>query len=416
VLWLIKRCLERSEKVVFFDAENGKRIVSERLAALGTSTKRLDELLHYYPFPNLTLDPSHVDSYKALLGEVEPELVIFDSLVNFLGSAGLEENSNDDIVKWATRYTRPAREMGVTVVVLDHVPHEGPHARGASRKKDEVDVMWALKAPQPFDRDTVGRIVLSREKDREGWLGERIGFSVGGTANGFVFRHSEGTIEEPDATDGLTNSARKALDILRADFRDAGATAEQWRKATGQATSTFYRSQEALLAGGLVEKRSKRYFPTSTRGDGSNRSEENPTDKPDKGVLPLLPKHSHGSNGSEAEVTPITPTPLEGGSNGSTAGGGRDFASGAPSESQRQGTEEKGGSASATRPANISLAAGGSASGLAEGGNDVAELGVPDEAKHRIRRLVREGWSEYAARAEVLAKDHPLDCECEVCA
>ena len=32
-----------------------------------------------------------------------------------------------------------------------------------------------------------------------------------------------------------------------------------------------------------------------------------------------------------------------------------------------------------------------------------------------IRRLVRSGFSESAARAEVLAKDHPLDCECAVC-
>ena len=37
------------------------------------------------------------------------------------------------------------------------------------------------------------------------------------------------------------------------------------------------------------------------------------------------------------------------------------------------------------------------------------------EQLREIRRLVRSGFSEGAARAEVLAKDHPLDCECEVC-
>ena len=39
---------------------------------------------------------------------------------------------------------------------------EGDHARGASRKRDEADVMWALRCPIPFDRDTVGRLVLGR--------------------------------------------------------------------------------------------------------------------------------------------------------------------------------------------------------------------------------------------------------------
>jgi KaiC/GvpD/RAD55 family RecA-like ATPase len=29
MLWVVKRCLERGEKVVLFDAENGQRIISE---------------------------------------------------------------------------------------------------------------------------------------------------------------------------------------------------------------------------------------------------------------------------------------------------------------------------------------------------------------------------------------------------
>lgn len=35
--------------------------------------------------------------------------------------------------------------------------------------------------------------------------------------------------------------------------------------------------------------------------------------------------------------------------------------------------------------------------------------------QREIDQLMKKGFSEYAARAEVLAKDHPLDCECEVC-
>jgi hypothetical protein len=37
------------------------------------------------------------------------------------------------------------------------------------------------------------------------------------------------------------------------------------------------------------------------------------------------------------------------------------------------------------------------------------------EQAERIRHLVKDGMSETWARRTVLANDHPLDCECEVC-
>jgi hypothetical protein len=40
---------------------------------------------------------------------------------------------------------------------------------------------------------------------------------------------------------------------------------------------------------------------------------------------------------------------------------------------------------------------------------------LADDQAHRIQELRGRGFSEYAARVEVLAKDHLLDCECEVC-
>ena len=90
-----------------------------------------------------------------------------------------------------------------------------------------------------------------------------------------------------------------------------------------------------------------------------------------------------------------------------------DFAPSRIGENTSNGTEDKSARAGATGPANPSLADGGSAPGSADGGDDV---GGRARAEDRIRRLTRDGWSLYAARAEVLAKDHPLGCECEVCA
>ncbi len=50
----------------------------------------------------------------------------------------------------------------------------------------------------------------------------------------------------------------------------------------------------------------------------------------------------------------------------------------------------------------------------------VAELkarrtGLSSEDERRVRELVRKGFSERSARQEIAAKDHPIDCECEVC-
>ena len=42
--------------------------------------------------------------------------------------------------------------------------------------------------------------------------------------------------------------------------------------------------------------------------------------------------------------------------------------------------------------------------------------GASSEAQQReIEKLIKSGFSEYAARVQVLAADHPLDCDCEVC-
>jgi hypothetical protein len=258
MLWLVKQCVERGEPVIFLDMENGPRIVSERLATLGVDTTRIDELMYYLPSPNLTMAPEDTDSYVALLEEVRPALVVFDSWINFLAGAGMDENTSNDIARWSVAYTHPARSRGATVVLLDYVPHDGSHARGSTRKKDEVDVMLSLKNPKPFDRENVGEIVLRCEKDREAYLSKSVCFSVGGGEHGFVFEQSAETNDEPDE-DNLTSNQQKALETL-GSFGDKEVRYKEWREASGLAGSTFDRARDALLKRGLVRKADNKYF------------------------------------------------------------------------------------------------------------------------------------------------------------
>jgi hypothetical protein len=281
-LWLAARQVARGERVIYFDTENGPRVVAERLGALRVDTSELDELFFYLPSPNLALTAERSAAYAALLDTVTPALIVFDSWITFLATAGLDENSAVDIASWAINYAHPARDRGVTVVLLDHVPHAGNHSRGSTRKKDEVDVQYRLSRVKPFDRNTVGEIVLHREKDREAWLPPSARFIVGGDGTAFVFSRAD-SAGEPESTDELVGKRRSAFEVL-CSFGDEGAGFNQWHRAAGVSRSTLSISAKELVRMGLVRKGDdKKYRAVDCRDgkgpDGSAnhyRTEPNP--------------------------------------------------------------------------------------------------------------------------------------------
>lgn len=243
MLWLIKRRVERAERVLLLDSENGKRIISERLVDMGVAVEAVDEYLFYLSSPSLTL--ADAADYAALLDELKPALVVFDSLISFLAGAGCEENSATDVATWAVAFCHPARQREVAVLLLDHVPHDGAHARGSTRKRDEADVIWKLHKTQDFDRERVGEIVLFREKDREAWLPPSVKFSVGGAQGGFLFERSEGTVEEPTAAANLSALHEKVYVLLKAKGRE-GATWGELKRGFEGSTGTLSNALKKL--------------------------------------------------------------------------------------------------------------------------------------------------------------------------
>jgi len=262
--YLAKHRIEAGENVLIWDKENGPEIYGERLEALGCNPETIDRHLFYHGEPNLRLDDDVLEAYTMRLAEVDPVLVIYDSARGFLTSAGLEENSNDDLDKWYEGILKPVRNRKCAATVLDHDPKDGNTARGAGRKKDLCDVMWAVKCPYPFDESKVGMVRLVLEKGRRGGLPPSVTFSVGGGENGFIFERSEGTIELEDE-DGLTDSQRKALEALE-NLGTFGATWKQWWDASEMAKTTFTDARSELENRGLVEKQNDRYFVTRGRG------------------------------------------------------------------------------------------------------------------------------------------------------
>ncbi len=300
-LWLIKSAIERGERVILFDCENGKRIVSERLQELDIDTTRLDELLLYIPYPNLALTVETTRAYHELLDDFQPHLIVFDSWINFLSVAGLSENENTDVSTWATSYTHPARKRGVTTALLDHVPHEGNRHRGATRKKDEADVQWSLSNPQPFDRSRVGEIVLFREKDREGWLPPSVKFSIGGTADGFILERSAGTLDVGLTTETMAPSRRKVYTHCK-EKGDEGATWKELLQLLDGSKSTLSRTITELTQWNLIYKRANRYYahhPVEPESPTNKRYTEGSTRFHNGSTEPMEPDTTRqGSTGS----------------------------------------------------------------------------------------------------------------------
>jgi hypothetical protein len=318
VLWLITRCLSRGQKVLYLDAENGPRIISERLGQMGVSTEEIREYLYYLPFPTLDMSKNGHKNYMALIEKTEPVLVVFDSWIKFLSSAGLEENDNDHIAKWAAHFLQPIRNADITSAVLDHVPHDGTRSRGASRKRDEVDVQYALIKTKHFDRANVGEIHLRLEKDREGWLPQSSTFSIGGSENGFVFSQSSGTIDGPGEI-VVKGMERIAFDALVHNFGSGGARHNEWLKTCvpkAMGESSFKRAKNDLIRVHLVRREDTpngpKYYPKSgprgSKGDGPDFSPQI-WEIPDR--VQEGPNRVHGPDGNEEG--PQGPHPLGGG-------------------------------------------------------------------------------------------------------
>ena len=328
-IWFAARQIKQGRRVLYMDAENGARIFTERLKAMGCKTEDISKYLSYLPFPTLDMSAAGIANYSALIEHTNPALVIFDSWIKFLSSAGLAENENDDIARWAASFLQPIRNADITSVVLDHVPHEGNRSRGASRKRDEVDVQYSLIKTQKFDRATVGEIRLKLEKDREGWLPEFTTFSIGGGKDGFVFERSSGTVAGPGQII-LKSREKEAFEILAGEFGEAGARHNEWLKACerkGISRTTFRRARDELIRGQAVRREEDTsgplYFPalvpTGARGGGPDFSpyitvipdrgqqgphrghepdgtKEGPQGPPSLESGPLAPAHEPGAN------------------------------------------------------------------------------------------------------------------------
>ncbi len=426
-LYAAREVIRKGLPVLCFDAENGPGPIAERLADMGATPEELDEFLHYYSSPEISLGADALEDLRATVEEVRPALVVFDSLADYLALAGLEENAAGDVTRWILAVAQPLKEAGAAVLLLDHVAksadNRGRYARGSGAKLAKCDVVWSLSQTLPFDRERVGEIRLTLRKDREAFMPRRATFAVGGTPDGLMFKRADGVNETADPSDGLTESQRIALEALRRVAGEEGATYSQWRAEANLADTTFDRARDGLVKAGLVMRAGQRYHainpepPLYPHGGGAGAGGAGVGDNP------------HGGGGGESgfsEPNPPTPTNPHTTPTGVSGGGAKTATPNNPRAPYRGGGS--GGKAGGA-VVELSVEEVGAELRRADSGPARAlKHYLAEPSRGRLEQLARAvlyvvgrdpaTWYSVAGVVEEAAADpayHPLNCECSEC-
>lgn len=218
-----------------------------------------------------------VMKHLATVGGAPFDLVVIDTMARVMG--GADENAAPDIADLMRNVTAVQRATGAHVMIVHHSGKDtGKGARGHSSLRAAVDTEIELT------RDETGLISAQLTKQRDGPTGYRFDYvlrqvELGRDQDGDPVTTCvvEAVARANMGRTGLSDSQRRALDILEALIGDGGeivrkpqlpgapcVPVERWRQAClddgGLSTSdnrdtqakAFRRAREDLVAAGLV--------------------------------------------------------------------------------------------------------------------------------------------------------------------
>jgi hypothetical protein len=153
--------------VLWIDKEMGRALFFDRLLnTLGVPGDLLINHFIYAEYPSLDLSEESKTMWRTLIEARKPTLLVTDAQTEVLADAALNENSGTDIARWANAYLNPALRAGGTTLMIDHTGHdEQGRARGSGQKGNAAKVELGFNKLQPFDRETVGLIEITRTKN-----------------------------------------------------------------------------------------------------------------------------------------------------------------------------------------------------------------------------------------------------------
>jgi len=282
LLYLILTVLRQGKRVMFFDEEIGTNETAERLEAMGATTDDLNRLF-YFPFALI----NSLDKMAALILEgIQQEDITFvglDSISKALAAGGLDENSNSDCTKFMRAWVTPAsHQYGATVVYLDHIPKvedDGSYSRGASSKLADTDIQWHIKATVAPTRFSMGRLVLTKKKDRTATVPSTVRYVAGGDGSGAINIGLEAS--DFVAPVRVSKKDEKYVAALYGES-NSGMTFAEWEKGTGAKYTTFTDARRRLVNSGAVVQEDERYFVSESGAKGYDCA---PLDKSEGGPV-----------------------------------------------------------------------------------------------------------------------------------
>jgi hypothetical protein len=111
--------------------------------------------------------------FQRLMEEIQPKLVVIDSLIGCSGGRAFDENKSDFATPlyWLTR-NNGVLFPGATIMIIHHANKTGGF-RGTTAIRDAVDETWSLKQPSEKQLERVGANsrIITIEKSRSGRSG-----------------------------------------------------------------------------------------------------------------------------------------------------------------------------------------------------------------------------------------------------
>lgn len=248
-------------RVLWIDEEAGPNDTIGKFRSLGMTPELLQAGLFYLPPMPRDLS-SRVEEFFELVERVDPELIVMDSAAMILANSSVEEDSNNGVSHFNSRVILPlVKQMGHTVVVIDHVPKNAQntrYARGAGSKLSGVDMSLSVKTTEHFSKNKSGALELQVRKDRQGNLAENtywcIDVNVGPDGVAFDFSEPKDPLSKGVAVSDETMRER----IVNYIKQNPGASKTQVEGVPGRKNETKRAILQELLSSGLVVDRGGR--------------------------------------------------------------------------------------------------------------------------------------------------------------
>jgi|LauGreDrversion4_2_1035121.scaffolds.fasta_scaffold05195_12 hypothetical protein len=162
--------------VLYIDPEDTPKGFCLRALLLGGNPAFIGERVKYLHNPTA----EELSTAQAWAKENKPDLVILDGVAESLVAAGMNEDSNTEVLQFLRDAIRPFADLGAAVLLCDHVTKSqdsrGRFARGAGSKLGRYDgAVFTIESGKDYTPEEAGFVRLRVAKDRNGGVGVRKG-------------------------------------------------------------------------------------------------------------------------------------------------------------------------------------------------------------------------------------------------